>query len=298
MLVAAEILIVGMAVYVVGRHGASWAAGMHHVDFSAASIAPIAAGAAPHIVVDDVESRLGVTTSNDNQVHVHDLTEIRGAVFSSGKYPQLEVTRTSDGVRIERPHVGNLSIDIFGFSTQKIQVEVPPGSQVEIARCAGADVSGIAGGVSVHSNDGHVTLTDLQGSVDAHSDDGYVQATNVRGDRLAMESMDGHLTLEQVNVATLTGTTRDGRIEASDLEVSSGGTLQTDDGSVRARFTPNANVTIDASTLDGRVSVDGHSLAHGDSGQRTIRLGTGAGHMKLASADGSIHIFTNGAFQQ
>jgi DUF4097 and DUF4098 domain-containing protein YvlB len=298
MLVAAEILIVGMAVFAIGRGGASFAAGMHHVDFSAMPIPAISAGATPHVVVDDVESRVGVTTSSDDQVHVLDLTQIRGAVFSSGKYPQLEVTRTSDGVRIERPRVGNLSIAIFGFSTQKIRVEVPAGAHVEIARCAGADVSGVAGGVSVHSNDGHVTLTDLQGSVDAHSDDGYLQATNVRGDRLAMESMDGRLTLEQVNVASLTGTTRDGRIEASDLDVSGDGSLQTDDGSVRARFSPKANVTIDASTQDGRISVDGDSLDHGDSGQRTIRLGTGAAHMKLASADGSIHIFTNGAFQQ
>jgi DUF4097 and DUF4098 domain-containing protein YvlB len=298
MLVAAEILIVGMAVYAVGRGGASFAAGMHHVDFSAVPIAPIAAGASPHVVVEDAQSRVGVTTSSDDQVHVRDLTQIRGAVFSSAKYPQLEVTRTSDGVRIERPHVGNISVAIFGFSTQAIQVEVPPGSRVEIAKCAGADVSEVAGGVSVHSLDGHVTLTDLQGSVDAQSDDGDLRATNVRGDRLSMESMDGRLTLEQVDVASLSGTTRDGRIEATDLNVTGDGTLQTDDGSVRTRLVPSANLTIDASTRDGKISVDGDSLDHGDSGQRTIRLGTGAGHMKLASADGSIHIFTNGAFQQ
>ncbi len=298
MLIAAEILVVGMAVTAVSRGRASFISGMHHVDFSAAAIAPIAAGAAPHIVVDDVDSRVGVMPSSDDQVHVRDLTQIRGAVFSSTKYPQLKVSRTFDGVRIERPHVGNLSIDIFGFSTQKIQVEVPAGSRVEIARCAGADVDGIAGGVNVHSLDGHVTLTDLQGSVDAESDDGYLKATNVRGDRLAMESRDGHLTLDQIAVASLTGTTRDGRIEADGLNITGDGTLQTDDGSVRARFTPDANLTINASTRDGKISVDGDSVDRGDSGQRTIRLGAGAGNMKLASGDGSIHIFTNGVIQQ
>ncbi|MGB9652342.1 MAG: DUF4097 family beta strand repeat-containing protein [Candidatus Cybelea sp.] len=298
MLVAAEILIVGMAVAAVGRGHASIAGGLHHLDFSAVPVAPIAAGAAPHVVVDDVDSRVGVTPSSDDQVHVRDLTEIRGAVFSSTKYPQLKVTRTLDGVRIERPHVGNLSIDIFGFSTQEIQVEVPAGARLEIARCAGADVDGIAGGVNVHSLDGHVTLANLQGSVDAESDDGYVKATNVHGDHLAIESRDGHLTLEQIAVASLTGTTRDGRIEADDLNVTGNGTLQTDDGSVRARFTPDTNLTIDASTRDGQISVDGDSADRGDSGQRTIRLGTGAGTMKLASGDGSIHIFTHGVIQQ
>jgi hypothetical protein len=297
MLLAAEILVVGMAIYAVGRGGATLAAGMHHVDFAAAPLAPIAAGATPHVVIDDGSSRVGVALSSDEQVHVRDLTRIRGAVFSSGAYPHLTATRTTDGVRIERPHVENLSIDIFGFSTQAIQVDVPAGSQVEIVRSGGADVYGVTGGVTVHSVDGHVTLTDLQGSVDARSDDGYIKATNVRGDRLALSSMDGHLELDNVAVASLLGTTRDGRIETENLSVSGDATLQTDDGSVRARFAPDANVTIDASTRDGRISVDGNSNDNDDSAQRTVRLGAGAGHMKLATADGSIHIFTNGAFQ-
>ena len=81
-------------------------------NFTAAAVAPIAAGAAPHVVIDDAESRVGVGVSNDELVHVRDLTQMRGAVFSSGNYPQLNVTRTSDGVRIERPHAEHLSIDI------------------------------------------------------------------------------------------------------------------------------------------------------------------------------------------
>ncbi len=152
MLVAAEVLVVGMAVFAIGRGGRNVSlAGTHHVDFSAAPVAPIAAGATPHVVIDDAQSRVDVAVSNDQLVHVRDLTQIRGAVFSSEKYPPLRVRRTTDGVRIERPAAGSLSIDIFGFSTQAIQVEVPQGSRVEIARCAGADLLGVDGGASVHS---------------------------------------------------------------------------------------------------------------------------------------------------
>jgi hypothetical protein len=294
MLVAAEIVIVGMAIYAVGHGGTSFAAGLHHIDFAAAQIAPIAAGERPHVVVDDANSRVHVAVSSDALVHVRDLTEIRGGVFSSAKYPQLHVTRTPDGVSIERQPATDLSIGIFGFSTQSIEVDLPAGAHLEIARCAGADVDGISGGVSVHSVDGHVTLTDLQGTVDARSDDGYLKATNVRGDRLAIESSDGHLTLENVAVASLSATTRDGRIEAGDLNVSGAATLQTDDGSVRVSLAPNADLTIDASTRDGHVYVDGSSSDGGDGAQRTIRVGSGTGHLKLASADGSIHISTNG----
>lgn len=297
MLLAAEVLIAGLAVYAVGRRGATFAAGMRHADFAPSMVAPVAAGSAPHVVIDDVDSRVEVVRSDDGFVHVDDLTRMRGAIFSGGPYPQLRVTRTSDGVRIERPHAPDISFFVFGFTVQKIEVRVPAGARVEIARCAGADVTGIAGDVSVHSTDGHVTLADLTGSVDARSDDGYVRATNVRGDRLALESQDGHLALDDVAVSSLQGTTRDGRIEAQGLRVSGDASLQTDDGSVRVALAPDADLTIDATTRDGNISVDGSTVDGDDSAQRTVRVGAGTGQMKLATADGSIHIFTNGESQ-
>ncbi len=294
MLVAAEIVIVGMALFAIGHGRASLAAGLHHVDFAAAPISPLSAGAAPHVVVDDADSRVQVNVSSDSLVHVRDLTQIHGGVFSSTTYPQLHVARTSDGVSIERARVPDLSIGIFGFSTQRIEVDVPAGARLEIARCSGADVDGITGGVSVHSVDGHVTLADLQGDVDARSDDGYLKATNVHGDRLALASSDGHLTLDRVAVASLSANTRDGRIEAADLSVTSDATLQTGDGSMHVSLAPNADLTINASTRDGHIYVDGAPTDDDDAAQRSIRLGAGTGRMTLTTADGSIHIKTNG----
>jgi hypothetical protein len=294
MLIAAEVLIVGMAIYAVGHGRASWAAGLHHVDFTAAPIAPVAAGSAPRVVIDDAASRVHVGVSPDELVHVSDLTQMRGAVYSTGSYPHLRVTRTSDGVRVERPGGGRLSIEVFGFSKQAIEVDVPRDSHIEIADCAGADVAGITGGASVHSNDGHVTLADMQGSIDARSDDGYLSATNVRGDHLGIVSSDGHLTLKNVAVGSLLAQTRDGRIEAEALSVTGDATLQTDDGAIALKLAPNADLTIDASTRDGRIVVDGNSLDRDDAAQRTIRLGAATGKMKVATSDGSIHILTNG----
>lgn len=292
LLVAAEVGIVVMAIAIIGGH-ASFASGMHQVRFNAAPIAPIAVGARPHVVIDDSESRAVVGVSSDGFVHVRDLTRMDGAILSSQPYPHLVVTRTLDGVRIERPHVAHFSVALFGFSMQRIEVDVPQDARLEIARCSGADVDGVTGGVTVHSVDGHVTLTGLQGSVEARSDDGYVSATNVRGDRLALESMDGHLSLDDVAVASLSGTTRDGRITAKGLSVGSDATLTTGDGSVRVNLAPNSNLTIDASTRDGRIAVDGSSLDD-SSAQRTIRVGAGTGRMQVSTDDGSIHIFTNG----
>jgi|SRR5580704_4651715 len=321
MLLAAELLIVGMAVYVLGGGRATFAGGMHHVDFAAAHVEPMAAGDTPQVVIDDAGSRVNVGVSNDGLVHVRDLTQMRGAIFSRSTYPQLRVTRTADGVRIERSARQYFSVDLFGFSAEAIQVKVPSGSHVQIARCSGADVNGITGGVNVQSQDGHITLSDLRGTVDASSDEGYLTATNVRGDRLAMESSDGHLALADVAVGSLVARTHEGRIEANNLTIagarpdatlhSDDGPLRvtgsfgpngsyevsTDDGSVNLRVPQDSDLAIDASTGDGRIDVDGSSLARDDSARRTIRLGAGSGTMKLATSDGSIHLYTNGDFQ-
>jgi hypothetical protein len=320
MLLAAEVWIAGMAVYALGG-GVTFAGSVHHADFAAAPVEPIAAGESPAVAIDDAASRVSVGVSNDGLVHVRDLTQMRGAIFSSSSYPQLRVTRTGDGVRIERRAAHHFSVEVFGFSTEAIQVDVPSGSHVQIARCSGADVDGITGGVNVRSQDGHVTLSRLRGTVDAGSDDGYLTATNVQGDRLAMESNDGHLTLADVSVGSLVARTHEGRIEANNLTIagarpdatlhSDDGPLRvagtfapngsyevsTDDGSVNLRVAQDSDLAIDASTGDGQIEVDGTSLARDDSARQTIRLGAGSSTMKLATSDGSIHLYTNGDFQ-
>ena len=322
MLLAAEVLIVGTAVYALGGGRPMFIHSMHHADFTPAPVDPVAAGETPQVAIDDASSRVKVGVSNDGLVHVRDMTEMRGAIFSTSSYPQLRVTRTADGVRIERTAAPNVSVELFGFSIEAIQVDVPTGSHVQIARCSGADVTGITGGVSVKSQDGHVTLSDLRGNVDASSDDGYLTASNVRGDRLALESSDGHIELADVTVGSLVARTRDGRIEATNLTIAGArpdamlhsddgplrvaGTfgpngsyeLSTDEGLVNLRVPQSSDLAIEASTSDGRIDVDGSSLARDDSAPHTIRLGAGSGTMKLATSDGSIHIYTNGDFLQ
>ena len=78
--------------------------------------------------------------------------------------------------------------------------------------------------------------------------------------------------------------------------MSGDGTLATNDGSVRLDLAPSSNLTVDASTRDGSIYVDGHSTpSDGDAAQRTVRLGEGSGRLSVATGDGSIHITTNGA---
>lgn len=321
MLIAAEIVIVGIALYALRSGGHLHA--MHEVDFGGKPIAPLAAGSAPRIAVDDPQSRIVVATSSDGLVHVKDETSIHGALFGDRvDVRQLEVKRTADGVSISRPDSGGLGVHFdFGSFERRIEIDAPAGSHVDIARCAGADVSGIEGGVAVHSQDGRITLADLQGTVEGRSDSGSISATRVRGDSLALQSADGRLSLREVAVGTLSAQTRDGSIEGRDLAVAGSSphaVLHSDDGSIRVdgSFAPggsyevstkdgairvglarDADLTVNASTADGRVLVDGSPFegGDGDSARHTVKLGNGSGNLRLSSDDGSIHIHTNGA---
>jgi DUF4097 and DUF4098 domain-containing protein YvlB len=321
MLVAVEVLIAGLAIWCIGGgHTMAFAAGMHRNGFAANPIAPIAAGDTPRIEVSDPESRVIVDASHDGLVHVKDLTNANGSIFSSGTIPQLRVNRTAAGVSIERE---SYDLDFLAWVTipQRIEIDVPAASTLDIAKSSGAEISRITGGVTVRSQDGPIVLADLTGTVDAASSDGHVTATGVHGDKLTLQSSDGNLELHDVTVETLNATTSDGRVETTNLTVAGAkpqATLHSNDGSmhVNGSFAPGgtyevssndgrvelglasgADLTVAASTGDGKITVDGTTYDNddGDSVQHTVRLGSGAGTMNLRSGDGSIHITTNGA---
>jgi hypothetical protein len=282
-----------------------------------------------------------VRLSSDGKVHVRDLTSMHGVVFSgTNTVPKLNVTRTEDGVSIERADYDDHWLHVsLGDSEQSIEVEVPAGTHLEITKSSGADVNGLTGGVKVSSQDGHITLVGLQGSVEAHSADGYIEASDLRGDTVTLDSADGHVKANVVRCQTLTlqsndgnvsaqdvaaqsftARSNDGRIDAANLSISGAqpaATLHSDDGSVHVagRFAANgtyevssgdgrvelalpggSDLTINASSADGGIYVNGSSSSSdGDSHQQTIKLGSGSGAMRVSSGDGSIHLTTNGA---
>ncbi|MGA8533859.1 MAG: DUF4097 family beta strand repeat-containing protein [Candidatus Tumulicola sp.] len=298
MLIAVEIVIVGIAAYAIcGAHR------MRGVDFVAKPIAPIAAGTSPRVTIDDVDSRVAVAASSDGLVHVRDLSGTHGAFFGNSQtVPQLDVKRTADGVSISRPGSTGFGMHFqIGWSERRVEVDVPAGSHVDISRCAGAEIAGVEGGVAVTSQDGRITLSDLSGTVQAKSDDGSIYATRVRGDNLTFESADGRLSLVDVSAASLDAQTKDGSIEARDLAIAGAeqphAVIHTGDGSIHITLAARPDLTVDASTQDGKIIVDGESFrnADGDSAQHTVKLGSGAGSLQLSSGDGSIHLLTNGA---
>ncbi|MHB8147929.1 MAG: DUF4097 family beta strand repeat-containing protein [Vulcanimicrobiaceae bacterium] len=324
MLAAVEVVILGMGVYVLSGHGLfNWTGRASFAPaptaLRARPIAPVAAGSTPAVYIDDPESRVTVTPSNDGLVHVQDRTHFNGFTWggNSQHVPPLTVARSADGVRIVRPsyHVG-----FFGFisnSDQRIDVQVPSGSNVEIARCSGADVTGITNGVSATSIDGSIGITDARGNVHAHSDDGHVAVQRVQGDTFDVSSDDGSLRLTDITANALSARTSDGSIRARGIALNGSAphaTMHSGDGSVRVEgafpgsgvyeissndgridlaLASGSNATIDAHTGDGSLTLDGQTYDGGN--RQSLRVGDGSSTFHVSSGDGSIHVTTNGA---
>jgi hypothetical protein len=272
-LIAAELFIASIIIVSAGGLKTfSSASTGHDIAFEPYSLPAIDAGSQPRVVIDDPDSRVVITPSDDGKIHVSDSTRIAG--WGWGSRPQrVQVHQTSDGVLIERPSTPG-RIVIFGFESSGTDVALPANATVEIRNSSGA------------------TLSDLTGTISAHSSDGHISATNVRSSDVTLQTSDGRIVLTGVNADKLEATTQDGSIHVSDLRVRSG-SLHTSDGSITVALADAGDVTVHARTADGSVRVNGvrqDDLVPGD-----YKLGNGAGSLDVATQDGSIRVTTNGA---
>jgi hypothetical protein len=311
MLLAAELLIAGIAVYSlrgghIGSPGfAQFTSSGTGGDFVAKTIAPIAAGRAPNVTIDDPESGVEVTASTDGMVHVKDDTYFGGATIGNHNgYPQVRVTQDLGGVHISRPSYESSWGMFIGFSEsrQHIEVQVPADATLVIGHCESAEITGLNHGANVTSQDGHIDLTDVKGTVVAHSDDGHITATRISTDSLNLSSNDGYveaLDLDLTGAApAVTLHSNSGHIRASG-RFPAGGTYNftTSDGKMYVALEPPSDVTIDATTEDGAIRVDNErqrQFDQGDPANGTLRFGSGASAMHMHTSDGSIYITTNG----
>lgn len=291
LLIAVEVVIAGLALYTLRGAGFASAGGFHEVDYSAPSIAPISAGDTPVVTVDDIDSHVVVTPSSDGMIHVSDRTQVHGFIFGADHAQALQVTRTPGGVRMYRPE-GHF---VLGDTTTRVELSVPPMTQLKIARSGGDDISGLQNGIDVVSQDGHITLADMKGDIKAHSDDGRITLNNVSANQIDATTSDGRIYASEI--AMTGGSPRamlhsdSGSLHISGAFPAGSYAFTTSDGRIELTLLQGSDASVDASTADGHVVVDGRDLA----GQ-PIRVGNGTAAMRVRSEDGSVHITTNGAF--
>jgi hypothetical protein len=304
MLVAAEVLILGIAGYSLrgAAFGNAFAAGSTGGSFVAKTFAPIAAGSSPRVTIDDPNSGVTISASADGQVHVKDDTYFSGATLGGqhGDYPQLTVTQDPNGVHISRPayHEGWGLFIGFSNSRQHFEVQVPADASVVVDECDNAEVSDLKNGVTIKALDGRIELTHVDGTIVAHTNDGHIKADEVTSPSLDLSSDDGWIEVQNLAATGSTPYVRlhsnDGHLEISGLFPAGGKyELTTSDGRVNAAFAHGSDVTVDASTSDGSLRVDGVRQPGDDGAQETVRVGSGASAMRIHSNDGSISISTH-----
>ena len=279
-LVAAEVAILGLAAFSIrGGISGNLVAGGGAANFVAKTFAPIAAGKAPRVTIDDPNSGVTIGVSDDGLVHVKDDTSFSGVTLRSPRdYPQLTVTQDFNGVHISRPayHEGWSMFIGFSNSRQHFEVQVPAAAAVIVDACDNAEVSDLQNGATIKALDGRIELTRVQGAIVAHTDDGHIRADDVASSSLDLSSDDGWI--EMRNFTAAAGGTYD---------------VMTHDGHIKVALAPGSDVTVDASTNDGSLRVDGvRQRSDDDRKQQTIRVGNGASAMRVHSDDGSVTITT------
>ncbi len=282
MLVAIEVVIVGVAVYMFSGHGGTIFAGgngFHSVDVKApGAIAPIAVGNSPRIVVDDSDDRVYVTVSNDRQVHVIDEHSYHGTIFGQSHVEPLKVERTSGGVSISRASGSGSSWSIGNLNeTNRIDVQVPADSVLAFNSCMGADITGVQGGVTAHAAGGSIQLNNVAGPIDLRDDDEFIAAHNVSGDTFNAHATEGRIELDGVTSTKIIASSNEGRIIAA--------------------IPAGTNAVVTARTADGHIVHDGTRVSRDDDSDvstQTFTLGSGSGSISLTTDDGNITISTNG----
>ncbi|MGB6986643.1 MAG: DUF4097 family beta strand repeat-containing protein [Candidatus Aquilonibacter sp.] len=280
-LVAAEVAILGLAAYSIrgAVSGDVFAGGgPGGANFVAKTFTPVAAGNAPRVTIDDPNSGVTIGVSDDGLVHVKDDTSFSGVTLRSPHdYPQLAVTQDFNGVHISRPayHEGWPMFIGFSNSRQHFEVQVPATAAVIVDACANAEVSDLKNGATIKALDGRIELTHVKGAIVAHTDDGHILADDIASPALDLSSNDGWI--EVRNFAAAAGGKYD---------------VATSDGHIKVAFAPGSDVTVDASTNDGSLRVDGVRQRGDDGAQQNIRVGNGGSAMRVHSDDGSITITT------
>ncbi|MBV8245692.1 MAG: DUF4097 family beta strand repeat protein [Candidatus Eremiobacteraeota bacterium] len=261
-------------------------------------LAPIDAGSAPHVIVDDPDSSVTVAISPDGRVHASDEWSVHGWILGSKKRPpELHATRTLDGVEVARASQAWQFVGVIGDEVQRTQVLVPAGTRLEVRNAGGLNVSGLRGDLVANLSDGRIVLTDIvTDSIRVHTADGRIEFHGVKTRNLAASTNDGRILGEALSVEgsnpTATLQTDSGRIMLG-ASFAGGGTydIHTGDGRIHLNLPRENDLAIEPNTGDGHVELDG-SRRDG-----TFNLGAGTGTLRVATGNGDISITTNGVVE-
>ncbi len=249
---------------------------------------------APVVAIDDDGVDYTVRTGSTDTVQVREILESSGMTHVS--LGQLTMEKTSDGVRIARQdHNSSVMTIGFGSFRHEVEVTVPPGTRLNVSNVGTFDASGLHAPMTVHSNNGRITLTDVASDAELHTTNGRIEIVRGSFASLNATSDNGRITLTDVVAAHAQIHTDNGRIESTHLEIG-GGAIQTGNGRIDLGIAAGSNVMIEAHTSSGKVRAAAPLTAtvtgdpDDDDRIHTVPIGNGTGRLTVSSDNGSIDI--------
>jgi len=260
-------------------------AGAEELKKVAERLLPFAPGGEIHI--DDKNGRLTVDAWPRHDVRIQITRVVRAGDHAKAEalmkelQSEVEVKTGRIDVRSRFPRrVESIGImDLFGRNSTNLQinyyVQVPEDTDLWLLTTNGeVHVQGTSGRIDARTTNGDVEVTNVRGNVTLQTTNGGVHVTNVTGQAIA------HTTNGAV-VAQLRKLPGTGSVD-----------LQTTNGNVEAYFDRDLKADLDASTTNGRVSVEFPVTATIARGSRTFHgtIQGGGAKITIQTTNGNVEV--------
>jgi hypothetical protein len=200
-----------------------------------------------------------------------------------GSDPHVDSDQKGDVVELNARAGWHVGVGI-GAEQMTIEVHMPKDGDLQLETVDGrVEIASLNGRVVAHSVDGGIQISHVTGTVDIHSTDGAINATALKGD-LKLETSDGSITASDLD-GRCTAHTSDGalhiagRFDSLDLRsedgvvtarvesgsaISSTWRIRSADGAVRLALPGDFKANLDATTNNGRITVNLPAAANGN----------------------------------
>ena len=250
--------------------------------------------------VKNVDGYVRVTTWDKNEVGFKGVLRVRAASREEAKRLARDinviVSHDEKSFSIEVKKTGAARWVHWGIGHQwalDIDLNVPRQCNLDLSTVDGSvEVSGVEGTVDVSTVDGSIDVVDVRGDIDCNTVDGSCEVSNVEG-KVAAGSTDGSVTVEG-KLHGLRARTVDGSVRVTALEGSTdaeGWRLSTVDGSVTVRLPRSLSFDLEASSVDGHISISGPAQFVSRSHRKVVAtLGKGGSPLEISTTEGSVTV--------
>lgn len=241
-------------------------------------------GAGGEVQLRNVNGGVTLEAWDRNEVRIQAQKKVRGGSDEAArqvmKDTRIEVSRTAEGLKITT-RLPKRDNGLVSWLTGK-QVNVAVEYRVWVPRSARLDIGSVNGGVQ---------LTGTHGRAHLQTTNGAISVARVTGD-LELSTTNGGIDVTDSAGAVRAASTNGG-IDVRLTDVPGGGdlSLSTTNGGVSIQLPRDIRATVDASTLNGRVSSD-FAVGGATKSRRSVKgdINGGGGTLRIRTTNGSIQI--------